>query len=62
MTKTVTSSVSCKHCGATVMVEKQNVNDTVSLTGGITSSSCPKCHRTSSYTYQIKGGQFTQLR
>jgi RNase P subunit RPR2 len=62
MTKTVTSSVICKHCGATVMVEKQNVRDTDSLTGGITTSMCRKCHKTSSYTYQIKGGQFTQLR
>ena len=62
MTKTLRTTVSCKHCGATVMVEKQNVRDEDSLMGGITTNMCPKCHKVSSYTYQIKGGQFTELR
>ena len=62
MSKTVTATVSCKHCGATVMVEKQNVTDTTNQVGGITTKMCPKCHKTSSYSYEMKNGQFTNFR
>jgi len=60
-TKTLTQTVTCKHCGATVMVEKQNVRDTDSLSGGITTKACYECHKTSSYVYQIRNGQFINL-
>lgn len=62
MSKTVTATVSCKHCGATVMVEKQNVTDTTNMVGGITTKMCPKWHKTSNYSFEIKNGQFTNFR
>jgi len=61
-TKTITATVSCKHCGATVIVEKQGVYDNQNLTGGITTKVCPKCHKTSNYVFEIKNGQFTNLK
>jgi len=40
-TKTLTVAVSCKHCGATVMIEKQNVRDEDSIRGAIGTNMCP---------------------
>jgi len=61
-TKTVTMAVSCKHCGGTVIIEKQLVTETTNQSGGITSKMCPKCHKNSQYNYTMKEGQFTDLR
>ena len=60
-TKTLNQTVSCKHCGSTVMVQKQNTYDDESTTGGITSSLCRKCNKTSSYVYTIRNGEFVDL-
>ncbi len=65
-TKTLTTTASCKHCGGTVILEVQNVpaDQTAqqSRSGGVSSKPCAKCHKTSSYSYQIRGGQFSALR
>lgn len=65
-TKTVSTSASCKNCGSTVIIEVTNIPiDQPSYegrTGGITSKPCGKCHKTSNYVYEIKGGQFTSLK
>ena len=61
MLRTVTATVACKHCGATVMVEKQNVTDTTNQIGGITTKTCPKCYKFCSYSFEMKNGQFTNF-
>jgi len=65
-TKTLTSSASCKHCGGTVIIEITNVPidmpSHTGMSGGVTSRMCGKCHKTSSYIYEINNGQFTLLR
>ena len=61
-TKTVTVTASCKNCGGTVIIEKQLVTDTTNQTGGITSKMCPKCWKSSSYSFTMKNGQFVILR
>ena len=62
ISKTVTSAVTCKNCGGTVMVEKQNVTETTNQSGGISTKMCPKCNKTSSYTFEMHNGQFTNFR
>jgi len=62
MAKTISTTAACKHCGATVFVEKQNVTDATAMIGGVVSSPCRKCHKTSSYAYEIRNGQFKDLR
>ena len=60
--KTLTIAVSCKHCGATVMIEKQSVPENENSMGGVATRMCPKCHKTSNYIYEIRNGQFVDLR
>lgn len=62
MGNTISTTVACKHCGATVLVERHNVTDTTSQIGGIVSTTCRKCYKTSSYSYEIRNGQFKDLR
>lgn len=63
-TRSLTSSAACKHCGGTVIIEVTNIDPDANhgYSGGVTSKSCGKCHKTSSYTYEISKGQFTRLR
>ncbi len=61
MSKTVTVTVACKHCGSTVMLKKSNVTDTTSEIGGIVTEACRKCGQTSIYNYRMREGQFTEL-
>ncbi len=60
--KSLLTTVACKHCGSTVMLEKENIYPESNEIGGAVTKSCPKCHQTSVYNYVIKGGQFTDLR
>jgi len=62
MATTISTTAACKHCGATVFIEKHNVTATTSMIGGVVSTPCRKCHKTSSYTYEIRNGQFKDLR
>lgn len=62
ISKTLTTTVGCKHCGSTVILEKQNVYVESSEIGGVNTKSCPKCHQTSIYICEIKQGQFTDIR
>jgi hypothetical protein len=58
--------VSCKSCGSSVTV-KMNVprseefKKSFNQIGGITSSMCGKCNKTSSFTYEMKGGKFVKI-
>ena len=61
MSKTLTQTVTCKHCGATTVVEKQNIRDDERSTGGVTSKMCRKCGKQSQYNYRIQNGQFSEL-
>lgn len=65
-TRSLTTSAACKHCGATVIIEVTNIPidmpEYQGRMGGVTSKPCPKCHKASQYTFEIKGGQFTRLR
>ncbi len=60
--KSLLTTVACKHCGSTVMLEKENIYPESNMIGGCVTKSCPKCHKTSIYIIEIKGGQFTDLR
>jgi RNase P subunit RPR2 len=60
MTKSVT--VSCKNCGATVILELHNVNENTNQVGGVVTRACQKCYQTSVYDYRMQNGQFTELR
>jgi ribosomal protein S27E len=63
MSYTLIEAVTCKHCGSTVMIEKLNCNNSDSIfTGSLSTKSCPKCHKSSSYSYKIKNKQFVDLR
>ena len=62
LSKTVITSVPCKHCSAPVMVKKENVYEHAHLNGGIVSSACYKCHKTSTFSYEIKDWQFILIR
>ena len=59
--KKITTTVSCKHCGSTVMIVKQNVSEKGNTTGSVTTEMCRKCGKTSSYSFDIKDGVFTNL-
>ena len=58
--------VSCKFCSSSVTV-KMNVprsdefKKSFNQIGGITSSMCGKCHKTSSFTYEMKAGKFVKI-
>lgn len=58
--------VACKFCSSSVTV-KMNVprsdefKKSFNQIGGITSSMCNKCHKTSSFTYEMKAGKFTKI-
>ena len=64
-TKSLTTSATCKHCGGTIILKIDNipVDQTAqqARSGGV-SASCPKCHKSSSYSYRVKGGQIDELR
>lgn len=62
--KTLTATVTCKYCGGTVMIQKQNVREDENSVGGVTTMMCPKfgCQRVSSYVYEIRNGQWHNLR
>jgi RecJ-like exonuclease len=65
-TKTVTTAASCKHCGGTVMIRITSIfiddNKARSSSGGVSSSMCSKCNKTSMYTYSIDNeGQLQRL-
>jgi hypothetical protein len=66
MSKTVSTSASCKHCGGTVIIEVTGLPDDMpshtGRSGGVTSKMCPKCHKTSNYSYEIREHQFKSLR
>ena len=62
MATTISTTVAYKHCRASVFIEKHNVTATTSMIGGVASTPCRKCHKTSSYTYEIRSGQFEELR
>lgn len=64
--ESLSQSVSCKFCGNSVTVEKNvprspEFKNSFNQIGGVTSSMCQKCHKTSSYTYEIKAGRFTKI-
>ena len=58
--------VSCKFCGGPVTV-KMNVprseefKKSFNQSGGITSSTCQKCYKTSTFTYEMKAGKFIKI-
>jgi hypothetical protein len=58
--------VSCKSCGNSVTV-KMNVprsdefKKSFNQIGGLTSSMCNKCHKTSSFNYEMKAGKFIKI-
>jgi hypothetical protein len=66
MSRIVSTTAACKHCGGTVIIEVTGLPDIMpshtGRTGGVTSKSCSKCHKTSSYSFEIREHQFKYLR
>jgi hypothetical protein len=66
MSRTVSTTASCKNCGGTVIIEVTGLPDVMpphtGQTGGIVSKPCPKCYQTSVYSYTIYEHQFRDLR
>lgn len=60
--KTLRITVSCKNCGGTVILEKQNVPSKGSSACGVTTRGCSKCHKTSSYAIRIRDGEIIDIR
>ena len=66
MQKSVSTTASCKHCGGTIIIEVTGLPNEMpphtGQTGGVTSKSCGKCHKTSNYSYEIREFRFVNLR
>ena len=50
--------VPCKHCGQGVVIVEV---PTSGSGGGKSSSSCPKCHKSSNYSYNLNAGKLTKI-
>lgn len=55
----LTQTVSCKHCGKTVLLEIHCLSP--NTTGGATTNLC-KCGRVSSYVFTLRDGRLIELR
>lgn len=55
----LTQTVSCKHCGKTVLLEIHCLSP--NTTGGATTNLC-KCGRVSSYVFTLREGRLIELR
>ena len=58
--------VTCKSCSGPVTVKinvprSDEFKKSFNQIGGITSSMCDKCHKTSTFTYEMKAGKFTKI-
>jgi hypothetical protein len=58
--------VSCKSCGSSVTVKinvprSDEFKKSFNQIGGLTSSMCNKCHKTSSFNYEMKSGKFVKI-
>lgn len=65
-TEIITQSVSCKFCNSTVTVQRNvpkspEFKSSFNESGGITSSMCWKCNKTSSFNYEIRAGKFVRI-
>jgi hypothetical protein len=62
----LSQTVSCKSCSSPVTV-KMNVprsdefKKSFNQSGGLTSSMCNKCHKTSSFVYEMRAGKFVKI-
>lgn len=65
-TEVLSKIVSCKTCGNPVTIQKNvprspEFKNSFNESGGITSSMCQKCHKTSTFTYEIRNAQFVRV-
>ena len=65
-TEIITQSVSCKFCNSTVTVQRNvprspEFKSSFNESGGITSSMCRKCNKTSSFNYEMRAGNFVRI-
>lgn len=65
-TEVLSQVVSCKTCSNPVTIQKNvprspEFKNSFNEIGGITSSMCQKCNKTSLYNYEMKAGRFTRI-